>query len=112
MSSTFSLRKLEMAMPYLNNAENQDPKSLVSLAALALADEGSLKLIAAGNTETFQVFMDKAYDMDSDKVAALLSHFIQGSARFKMCLDGLTPEEVNQIMSLQQKKMREEKGLV
>ena len=111
MSELFSLRKLEMAMPYLQAAESSDPKALVSLAAIALADDSSLKLIAAGNTETLTIFQDKAYDMPSDEVAALLAGFIRGSARFKLCLDGLEPEEVNQIMTMQAKKTREEKGL-
>ena len=111
MSQAFTLRKLEMAMPYLATAEQQDPKSLVSLAAIAMADESSLKLIAAGNAETLQVWQEKAYDLDSEDVAALLADFISGSARFKLRLDGFSSEETNQIMAAQKKKIRADKGL-
>ena len=110
-ASTFTLRRLEMAMPYLTAAENQDPKALVSLAAISMADDSSLKLIAAGSTETLAVFQEKAYGLPADEVASLLANFIQGSARFKLCLDGLDPEEVNQVMAMAMKKTRAEKGL-
>lgn len=110
-NQSFSLRKLEMAMPYLGATEQQDPKSLVSLAAIAMADESSLKLIAAGNIETLTIWQDKAYDLPSEEVAALLSNFIKGSARFKLRLDGYSPEDVNQIMTMQTEKLRLEKNL-
>ena len=111
MSQAFTLRKLEMAMPYLATAEQQDPKSLVSLAAIAMADESSLKLIAAGNAETLLVWQEKAYALPSEEVAALLSDFISGSARFKLRLDGFGTEEVNQIMAMAKKKARADKDL-
>ena len=112
MSNTvFSLRRLEMAMPYLNKAEMNDPKAFVMLAALYLADEQTLKLVAAGNNEALQVFIDKAYDMAGDEAAGLLSFFIKGSERFALCLSGLTPEEVNQLMSQKMTMLRKTQGL-
>ena len=104
--SSFSLRKLEMAMPYMEAAEKKDPKALVNLAALAMADEQTLKLVAAGNQEALKVFVDKAYEMEADEVAALLSLFIQGSQRFTLVLSGLKPEEVNQHQAAQAKILR------
>lgn len=109
--STFSLRKLEMAMPYMEAAEKKDPKALVNLAALAMADEQTLKLVAAGNTEALKVFVDQAYEMEADEVAALLSLFIRGSQRFTLVLSGLKPEEVNQHQVQQDKTLRDSLGL-
>jgi hypothetical protein len=109
--SSFSLRKLEMAFPHLQAAEKREPKALVNLAAIAMADEASLKLSAAGNTEALQVYIDKAYDMESDEVAALLAVFIKGSQRFTLVLSGLKPEEVNQHLAYQEKTLKESLGI-
>lgn len=106
MSNGFSLRKLEMAMPYMDGLTKNDPKALIALAGIALADEQSLKLVAAGNQEALKVFTDKAYDMDVEEVAALLSLFTRGSQRFTLIMSGLKPEEVNQVVAQQDQKLR------
>ena len=39
-------------MPYTKAMKDGDPKAMVNLAAIVLADEDSLKLSASGNTES------------------------------------------------------------
>jgi hypothetical protein len=107
MNTTFSLRKLELAFPYLEAAQKNDPTALVSLAAIAMADESSCKLIAAGNVEVLNTWKDKVYESSPDEVAALLQDFIKGSKRFTLIISGLTPEQVNQKMSQDSTKLLE-----
>lgn len=111
MSNTFSLRKLELAQPWLEAALKGDQKAFVQMAALSLADEGSLKLFIAGNKDILQPFIDQAYDMDPEAVAALLSNFIAGSKRFSLIVSGLSVEEVNQLQSLKMKTLKQSLGL-
>ena len=94
---TFSLRKLELSQPWLEAMSNKDAKAYVNLAALAMADEDSLKLYVAGNKDALQVFIDKAYSMEPDEVATLLGFFIAKSKRFSLILSGLSAEQVYQI---------------
>jgi hypothetical protein len=112
MNNTFTLRKLELAQPLIKQMQDDDPKALAQLAALALADEQTLKLVAAGNTEALQVYVDQAYEMDSEEVAILLGNFISGSQRFKLALSGLKPEEINQLQTKKDEKLRTSLGLV
>ena len=111
MANAFTLRKLELAQPLIEAAQASDPKALVKLAALALADEGTLKLYAAGSTDAMDVFVDQAYQMDSDEVATLLANFIAGSQKFSLLLRGLNPEEAKRNMSQEAMKLRAELGL-
>ena len=109
--SVFSLRKLEMSMPFIEALKKNEPKALVQVAAIALADEQTLKLVAAGNNEALQVFVDKAYDMPSDEVAQTISFFLIGSQRFTLIQAGLKPEEVNTLMSQKSLTLRESLGI-
>jgi len=111
MSEIFTLRKLELAQPLIKAMQDDDPKAFVQLAALALADETTLKLVASGNTEAMQVYQDTAYAMDSVEVATLLSGFIQSSQRFKLALSGLSGEEINQLQMKTQTSLRANLGL-
>jgi hypothetical protein len=94
-----TLRRLEMATPIMQLAKDEDPAAFVRLAAIAMADDATLKLAAAGNEEPLQAFIDKAYDMPSEEAAEILSFFTQASQRFTLRLSGLSPEEVNQVMA-------------
>lgn len=111
MTEVFSLRKLEMAMPFLQAIEREEPKALVHLAAIALADEASLKLVDKGNTEIMDALCDQAYGLELDEVAALLADFTVACQRFKMRVSGLQPEEVNQILAEKRKEIRASAGL-
>ena len=109
---TFTLRRLEMAMPLLSDAQKNDPKALVSLAAISMADESTLKLVSAGNTESLNVYVEKAYDMPSDEVAEVLHFFMQASQRFTLVLQGLTPNEINRLVATQAEALRTDLGLL
>lgn len=111
MTNTFTLRKLELSQPLIEAAQASDPKALVKLAALAQADEATLKLYAAGNTDAMEVFVEKAYQMDSDEVATLLANFIFGSKKFSLLLRGLNPEEANKVMTQESQELRTSLGL-
>jgi len=106
MSEIFNLLKLELASPLMDAMEKKDPKAIVSLAALALADNQSLKLYQAGNTDALKVFTDQVYEKPYEEVAALLQGFISASRRFTLILSGCKPEEANQIMIAAQKSFR------
>ena len=107
----FTLRRLEMAMPLMEFAKNQDPQALVKLAALTLADEQTLKLVKAGNAEAMQVYTDQAYDMAAEEVAEALGFFIRASQRFSLRLSGLKAEEVNRHMKKLDHEMRVSLGI-
>ena len=109
--NTFTLRKLELAQPLIKAVSDDDPKALVRLAGLALADETTLKLVAAGNAEALEVYIEKAYTMEADEIASVLGNFIQGSQRFKLLLSGLSPEEVNNLQTKRDTDLRTSLGL-
>lgn len=111
MTEIFSLRKLEMALPFLQAIEKEEPKALVHLAAIALADEASLKLVDKGNAEIMDALCDQAYGLDLDEVAALLADFTVACQRFKLRVGGLRPEEVNQVLAGKMKEIRAGAGL-
>lgn len=110
-ATSFTLRRLEMAMPLMDLAQKQDPQALVRLAALVLADEQTLKLTKTGNTEAMQVFMDKAYDMEAEEIAETLGFFIRASQRFSLRLAGLKSEEVQMHMAKAAREMRSSMGI-
>jgi len=97
MTNSFSLRKLELALPFIKELET-NPKMFVNLAAIAIADETSLKLYANGNTDILDTFKDKIYEMDTEEVATLLANFTQCASKFSMILSGLSPEQIQKIM--------------
>lgn len=103
----FTLRKLELAMPFLQAAQEGDPKAMVNLAALNLADDATLKLMSKGNTDSFQVFVEQAYDMDDEEVAEKLANFTEASVRFSLRVSGFKPDEINKIMAKRAKTLRE-----
>ena len=104
-ASNFTLRRLEMAMPYTKAMKDGDPKAMVNLAAIVLADEDSLKLSASGNTEILKPFTDRVYAMDPFEVAALLAGFTRDSARFSSLLSGWSTEQVDQFEAMKKDKL-------
>lgn len=111
-NGSFTLRRLEMAMPLMDLAQKQDPAALVQLAALVLADEGTLKLAKAGNSESMGVYVEKAYDMEAEEIAETLGFFMRASQRFSLRLAGLKVEEVNQHLAKVAREMRESLGII
>jgi hypothetical protein len=103
--NSFNLRRLELSLPLVKAMEENDPKAFVNLAAIVMADDESLKIYCAGNKEILQPFLDKAYVMDADEVAALLSGFTSASKRFSLILSGFKPEEVNLMEANQRTKL-------
>jgi hypothetical protein len=107
----FTLLRLELAQAVIKKVEAKEPKALCELAALALADDRTLKLFHAGDTASMDVVLQEAYNMPAEEVAALLSGFIQASQRFTLVLSGLRPEEVNQLQAKRTKTLRDSLGL-
>ena len=101
-----NLRRLEMAMPLIKVAQDPDPKAFSRLAGLALADDATIKLAAAGNMDALRIFTDQACDMPLEEVAEVLHFFTRASERFSLIVDGLRPEEVNQVMANRDQKLR------
>jgi hypothetical protein len=103
--STFTLRRLELAMPFTKAMQEGDPKAMVNLAAIILADESSLKIYAAGNTEVLGPFVDQVHARDPFEVAALLANFTADSARFSSLLSGLPAELLDQLEARKRAKI-------
>ena len=106
LSPMFTLRRLELAQGLVQRVQDGDSLALVQLAALAMADEDTLKLASAGNKDALGVYAAKAYDMNAEEVAALLAGFIRGSERFTLALRGLSPEEISRHMTKAAKTLR------
>lgn len=85
--------------------KDEDPKAYVNLVAISMIDEESLKLHCAGNPSTMQIFIDKAYSMELDEVAALLNLFTGALERFSLIRSGCSPEMVNQIEDGKKKEL-------
>lgn len=107
----FTLLRLELAQAVIKKVEAREPKALCELAALALADDRTLKQFHAGDTASMDVVLQEAYTMPAEEVAALLSGFIQASQRFTLVLSGLRPEEVNQLQAKRTKNLKDSLGL-
>lgn len=107
----FTLLRLELAQPVIKKVEAGEPKALSELAALAMADDRTLRLFHAGDTGALDVVQQEAYSLPADEVAALLSDFIRASVRFTLALSGLRPEEINQLQAKRTKGLRDSLGL-
>jgi len=102
----FSLRKLELSLPYVKSMEQGEPKAFANLLSIVLADEQTLKLVAAGSgKEALQVFIDKAYEIEPDEAAITLSNFTRASQRFSMLLGGCSIEVVEQMEKKKKDKL-------
>jgi len=104
-NDTFSLRKLEMAIPLVKEVEAGNPSSFANLLSIVLADEKTLKLYAAGNKEALEVFTDEAYNMNPDDAAMALANFIKASQRFSSLLSGLPIEVLTKMEKDRKTKM-------
>lgn len=111
VTTSFTLRRLELGKPVLKKIQDGEANATAELAAIAIADEQTLKLLAAGNTDALKVFIDTVNDMDSEEVATLISVFTVKSHRYSLVQTGLKPEEVNQLQSQTQKNLRTTLGL-
>lgn len=104
-SKNFTLRRLELAMPFIGAMKEEDPTAMVRLAALVLADDTSLKLYAAGNVEILNPFIEEVHAMDPFEVAALLANFTAASVRFSRLLRGYPPELLDRMEKERQAKL-------
>jgi hypothetical protein len=111
ITTSFTLRRLELGKPILERVKKGEANATAELAAIIIADEQTLKLMAAGNVDALKVFIDTVNDMDSEEVATLISVFTLKSHRYSLVRNGLNPEEVNQLQSQTRKKLRTTLGL-
>jgi hypothetical protein len=103
-NTTFSLRKLELAMPILKLVEQSDPTAFAKLLSIILADETTLKL-SATNPDAMQPYMDEAYSLDPMEAAEKIAFFIQNSQKFSLVLSGLPIEKLKELEVKQKEKV-------